>query len=196
VIEDDYDGEIHFGDRRSEPLLALDRTGQVIHIGSLSRLLAPGLRLGYLVLPEPLVPFLARVKLSREEQGDPAFEWAVADLIRDGELTRHVRRTRKVYEVRRDCLVSLLWERLGAHLDLAPPEGGMGLWIRARAGVDAEGWVRGARQAGLILNPPSHFFLDGAQPAFRMGFAQANETELGEAVERLVKAMPRGSARG
>jgi GntR family transcriptional regulator/MocR family aminotransferase len=142
------------------------------------------------VLPAALAPFLARVKCGREEQGDPAFEWAVADLIRDGELAAHLRRTRKVYESRRDLLVALLREGLGAHLNVEPPGGGMGLWIRVRPGMDVEAWVRAARAQGLVLNPPPHFFLEGTQPAFRMGFAQADEAELREAVARLARALP------
>ncbi len=187
VLEDDYDGEICYGEPHPESLRSRDRSGQVIHIGSLSRLLAPGLRLGFLVLPAPLVPFLARARRGQEEQGDPAFEWAVADLIRDGELARHLRRVRKVYQARRDLLVNLLRERLGEILQVEPPAGGMGLWVHARPGVDATAWVQAARTRGLILNPPSHFYLGDSRPDFRMGFAQADEAELVEAVSRLTE---------
>lgn len=189
VVEDDYDGEFSYGQDRPQPLLALDRSGQVIHIASLSRLLAPGLRLGYVVLPSPLVPFLARARTSREEQGDPALEWTVADLIRDGELGRHVRRSRKVYEARRDHLVNRLRERLGDALEVTPPAGGMGLWLKVRPPLDAAAWVRAARAHGLALNLPAHFFLGPPEPAFRMGFTQADEGELDQAVERLVQAL-------
>lgn len=189
VLEDDFDGELCFAEHRPEPLLSLDRTGQVVHVGSLSRLLAPGLRLGYLIAPASLAPFLARAKRTREEQGDPAFEWAVADLIRDGELARHLRRTRRIYQERRDLLVTLLRQRLGGRIQVDPPEGGMGLWIRVLPGTDAEAWVKAARALGLVLNPPSHFFLEAPEPAFRMGFAQANEAELREAVARLEAAL-------
>jgi GntR family transcriptional regulator/MocR family aminotransferase len=189
VLEDDYDGEFAYSERRTEPLLAQDASGQVIHIGSLSRLLAPGLRLGYMVLPTPLVPLLARVKRNLEEQGDATLEWAVADLIRDGELTRHLRKARKVYQARRDHLVALLRERLGEHLEVGQPGGGMGLWVKVRGGIDAEAWVQAARVCGLVLNAPSHYFLGSPEPAFRMGFAQANEAELDQAVERLAQAL-------
>ena len=189
VLEDDYDGEFTYSERRAEPLLAQDVSGQVIHIGSLSRLLAPGLRLGYLVLPAPLVPLLARVKRNIEEAGDAALEWAVADLIRDGELSRHLRKARKVYQARRDYLVALLSDRLGEHLEVALPGGGMGLWVKNKGGVDADAWIRSARGCGLVLNAPSHFFLENPEPAFRMGFAQANEAELDLAVARLAQAL-------
>lgn len=191
VLEDDYDGEYVYEGARTEPLIALDRTGQVIHIGSLSRLLAPGLKMGYLVLPTPLVPVLGKIRLSRGELGDPVLEWAVADLIRDGDLVRHLRRVRKVYAARRDFLVARLRQSLAGALDVSVPQGGMSLWLRGREDEDVEAWIRAVRACGLILNPPSHYFLGTPEPAFRMGFAQADEVELEEAVNRLVKARGR-----
>lgn len=189
IVEDDYDGEFHYDGPRPEPLLSMDRTGQVIHVGSLSRLLAPGLKLGYLVLPTPIVPFMARLKRTLGEQGDPVLEWAMADLIRDGDLGRHLRRMRKVYAARRNFLVQRLREGLEEHLELAVPTGGMSLWIRGRGTVDLEAWIRAARRRGLILQPPGRYFLGEAQPAFRMGFAQASEAELEKAVRHLIQAL-------
>ncbi len=188
ILEDDYDAEITFGDRRTPSLLALDRESVVIHLGSLSRLIAPGLRITFLVVPPPIAPFLASAKQRIEEPGDAALEWAIGDLIRDGDLARHLRRVRKVYQHRRDLLASLLRERLGGDLRFELPGGGMGLWLKAREGLCAETWIRAARTFGLRLNPPSWFALDDLEPGFRMGFAQADDTELGLAVDRLVQA--------
>jgi len=188
ILEDDYDGEFAYLDRRPQTLLAQDTTGQVIHIGSLSRLLAPGVRLGFMVLPKPLMPLLARVKRSMDEAADPAFEWAVADLVRDGELSNHIRKVRKVYASRRDLMAGLLTERFGSAMAVEVPSGGMGLWLRLLGPVDAGALVLQARQFGLVLNPPSHFHLGPPEPAFRIGFAQANETEIREAVDRLHRA--------
>lgn len=188
ILEDDYDAEIVFGERRTPPLLALDREGLVIHLGSLSRLIAPGLRIAYLVVPPQIAPFLASAKQRLEEQGDAALEWAVGDLIRDGELARHLRRVRSIYQHRRDHLASLLREHLGDDLEFEIPTGGMGLWLKANRGLCAETWVRNARNHGLRLNPPSWFSPESPDPSFRMGFAQADDTELGLAVERLTRA--------
>lgn len=188
VLEDDYDGEYCYEDARTEPLISRDRTGQVIHIGSLSRLLAPGLKLGFMVLPRPLLPILAKIRRSRGVLGDPVLEWAVADLIRDGELARHLRRVRKVYGARRDFLAGRLREELGDALDLTVPGGGMSLWLQGREGTHVEAWILAARAQGLILNPPSRFHLGPAGSGFRMGFAQADEVELESAVRRLKAA--------
>ncbi|WP_306599153.1 PLP-dependent aminotransferase family protein [Geothrix sp. 21YS21S-2] len=189
VIEDDYDSAFVYGGIAPRPMLAEDTHGLVIHIGSFSRLLAPGLRLGYVVLPAPLVALIRRLKRFREGQGDPALEWAMGDLIRDGDLTRHLRRATEIYRVRRDTLVEALRERLGHAVSVEPPAGGMGLWIKAREGVDAEAWIRSVRNRELVLNPPSHYFLGDPEPGFRMGFAQVPEADLREGVERLVQAL-------
>jgi GntR family transcriptional regulator/MocR family aminotransferase len=188
ILEDDYDAEITFGERRAPSLLALDREGLVIHLGSLSRLIAPGLRIAFLVVPSQIAPFLASAKQRLEEQGDAILEWAIGDLIRDGDLARHLRRVRKIYQHRRDLLATLLRDHLGDDLEFEVPTAGMGLWLTVRQGLCAETWVRSARSFGLRLNPPSWFAVGEPDPSFRIGFAQADDSELGLAVERLVQA--------
>jgi GntR family transcriptional regulator/MocR family aminotransferase len=189
VLEDDYDGEYHYGEQRPLPLLALDQTGQVIHLGSLSRLLAPGLRLGFLIAQEGLIERLSRVRRSVEWQGDRVLEWAVADLIRDGELARHLRRVKKIYEVRRDFMCGLLNQELGEYLSFEVPTGGLGLWARVAKIADAEKWIASAKECGLVLNPPQHFFLGEAEPFVRVGFSQVDEAQITEAVRRLKQAL-------
>ncbi len=185
VIEEDRDPEYDFGGTSQLCLGAQDRAGQVVHIGSLSRLMAPGLRLGFLVAPRSLVGRLARLQRNLEWQGDRVLEWAVADLIRDGVLARHLRRARRIYEARRDRLAALLNERLGARLRVQPPEGGLALWLQPGEGVDLGAWIRAARTRGLLLYPPSYFAFEGPGQGTRMGYAHLAEPQLEEAVKRL-----------
>lgn len=192
VLEDDYDGAYHYAEPRILPLLAADATGQVVHLASLSRLLAPGLRLGCLVAPAGLAERLGRVRRDLAVQGDRVLEWAVADLIRDGELSRHLRRASRVYAARREALAGLLRETLGGTLDVEVPGGGLAFWMRVGRGIDAGAWVAGARKQGLLLTPPSWFSFEGhALPYLRLGFAQADETEAAAAVARLKTSLPR-----
>lgn len=189
ILEDDYDAEYHYGEHRPLPLLAQDKTGQVIHMGSLSRLLAPGLRLGFIIAHEGLIERLGRVRRSTEHQGDRVLEWAVADLIRDGELARHLRRVRKIYEARRDFLVDRLRGEFGSLLTIEVPQGGLGLWARVSETVDAKTWVQNMAHCGLTLNAPESFFLDTPEACLRIGFSQADEVELEEAVKRMKQAL-------
>lgn len=191
IFEDDSDSEIQFGEQRALPLLARDNTGQVIFGASLSRLVAPGTSLGYLVVPVAMASNLARARRDLETQGDRVSEWAFADLMRDEELARHLRRSRKVYEARRDHLCGLLRQELGEYLDFEVPSGGMALWLKGCNGVDLDAWTNHAKDCGLILKPPSHFYLDEPSSRTRMGFTQVDEAGLTEAVQRLKQALVR-----
>ncbi len=188
ILEDDYDGEFSYGDPPPRTLLSLDPGGQVIQMGSLSRLIAPGLRVSYLVAPEALAAYLARIQQKQEEQGDAVLEWALGDFIRDGELNRHLRRVRKVYQERRDHLLQLLADRFQGALVADRAPGGMALWIRSAQGLDLEGLIQLAKGKGLLLKPPSWFGLGAPANGFRMGFTQATEMELSQAVDRLAQA--------
>jgi hypothetical protein len=113
VLEDDYDHEFHYDGHPVAPLAAADPTGQVIYIGTLSKVLAPGLRLGFAIAPPPVIAAMARWRSAMDRQGDLAMEAAVAELIGDGELERHVRKMRVLYQARRDALVAALTRQLG-----------------------------------------------------------------------------------
>lgn len=191
VLEDDGDALYHYGKNPALPLWALDRTGQVILIGSFSRLIAPGCRLGFLLAPEKLVTWLAKVRKKLENQGDPVLEWAVADLIRDGELGRHLNRSRRVYEERRDLMVEMLRKTFGDLLEVQVPDGGLSLWLRCREGEKLAPWLAAAKGCGLLLRGPDHYYLDSVEPCFRLGFAQLDEKDSLEAVRRLSLAWKR-----
>lgn len=184
LIEEDLDADMAYGGDPLTPLAAEAGGRQVIYVGSLSRLMAPGLRLGFLIAPQPLIERLARLQQRLAWQGDGVLEWAVADLIRDGILARHLRRSRKAYQARRDHLLARLESHRGARLRFTRPEGGLCLWIEAVEGVDLEGWVQAARTTGLILHPPSHFRLRGPGNGTRIAFSQMDTPQLDQAMDR------------
>ncbi len=185
LIEEDSDSEYFYGDAPPMPLAAQDQSGQVIYIGSLSRIVAPGLRLGFIAAPAELIRRLARVQRSLEWQGDRVLEWALADLMRDGVLARHLRKTKKAYAARRDHLIKLLSPFQGSRFTFESPSGGLAVWLKALPEVDLESWVLSARNRGLVLHPPSRFSFAQASQGTRMGFSQLDEVGLEQAVDRL-----------
>jgi GntR family transcriptional regulator / MocR family aminotransferase len=187
VIEDDYDYEFHYEGRPVLPLASADRAGVVVYIGTLSKVLAPGLRLGFVVAPEPLLERIASVRAFVDRQGDQATECAVAEMIEDGEVQRHVRRMRNAYRARRDALVEALRSSLGAAVDFDVPAGGMALWLRAND-VDMEAWAAASAKHGAAFYTAKRFAFDGRpRPFARIGFAALSEPELREAVSRMTK---------
>lgn len=186
VIEDDYDHEFHHEGRPVLPLASADERGSVIYIGTLSKVLAPGLRLGFIVAPEKLIEQLAADRFAIDRQGDHALEAAVAELIEEGELERHVRKMQRVYRTRRDVLVDLLEQKFRDRLRPVIPAGGMALWARALGNDDVDAWHQRALERGVLFQTARQFAFDGrARPFVRLGFAALNEDELGSAVKIL-----------
>jgi len=190
VIEDDYDHEFHYQGRPVLPLASADDAGVVVYVGTLSKILAPGLRVGFVVAPEPLIARLATIRALVDRQGDRAVERAVAELLEDGEVQRHARRARRIYEARRAALAEALGARLGGALSFALPAGGMALWARAEGGIDVDAWADRALAAGVVLHTGRRFAFDGRRrPFLRLGFAALTEKEIAEAVRRVAAAL-------
>lgn len=190
IIEDDYDNEVHYRGRPVLPLASADRAGVVLYVGTLSKVLAPGLRLGYLVAPEPVITRLAEHRRYVDRQGDLVVEHAVAELMEDGEVQRHARRMRRMYEERREVLLDLLDRHLGGALEVAPHDGGMALWAHA-PGIDVEQWSANARDRGVWFTTAKRYAFDHrARPFVRLGFAGVGARELGRAVRRMTEALP------
>ncbi len=189
IIEDDYDHEFHYEGRPVLPLASADALGSVVYIGTLSKVLAPGLRLGYLVAPPPLLERVTAVRSFVDLNGDRVLEAAVAELLESGEVGRHIRRARRLYLARRDAFAVTLRERLGDILEFTPPSGGMALWCRVR-GVDPVAWARAGQARGVVFQVGRQFAFDGrAIPFVRLGFAGLDERGLAEAAARMHAAL-------
>jgi GntR family transcriptional regulator / MocR family aminotransferase len=188
IIEDDYHHEFHYDGRPVLPLASVDR-GVVAYIGSLSKVLAPGLRLGYLVAPKPLLERVTTHRMYTDRQGDQAVECAIAELFRDGDVQRPIRRAKRVYQERRDLLAAeLLWQ-FGGALSFRIPAGGMAIWTRVEVGVNVEAWAqRGATRGVIFLTAQSFAFDARSRPYVRLGFGGMTEVQIREAVRRMVSA--------
>lgn len=192
VLEDDYDHEFHFAGRPVTPLAASDPHGNVIYLGTLSKILAPGLRLGFVAASAKVIENLARLRSLVDRHGDQILEQAVAELIEDGELQRHARKMCRAYEARRDALVTALRKELGGVLTYELPAGGITLWARVARDVPLEAWIERAAARGVAVTSARHFAVDGKpRPFIRLAYARYDERELADAVRRLRDALPR-----
>ena len=197
IIEDDYDHEFHYDGRPLASLASADRAGVVVHVGTLAKVLAPGLRLGFVAAPSGLIETLGAVRFHVDRQGDAVTERAVAELIEDGEVARHARRMRRIYHARRDALVTSLTRHLGSALSFDVPAGGMALWAEASPEIDTRGWLSRAAQHGVAFTlGTSYVAPDLARQKFRhyrqflrLGFARYDERELETAVQRMARAL-------
>jgi GntR family transcriptional regulator / MocR family aminotransferase len=188
IIEDDYDHDFHYEGRPVLPLASVDRAGVVVYVGSLAKILAPGLRLGYVAGPRVLLERIATHRSFLDRQGNQAVECAVAELLEDGEVQRHARRARRVYKRRRDFFMAALRRRFGDAVSFRAPSGGMALWVKV-AGADVDAWAARALESGVLFHAGRRYAFDGKRnPFVRLAFASLSEAELAEAVRRLGRA--------
>jgi len=190
ILEDDYDHEFHYQGRPVLPLASADRAGVVIYVGTLSKILAPGLRLGFVVAPQPLIDCLVQLRIVVDRQGDLALESAVGEMLEEGEVQRHARRMRRIYESRRESLVAALKKHLGSVLSFAVPSGGIALWARVASEIDVDRWAERSLKAQVAFAPGREFAFDGKPSAHaRLAFASLNESEIHEGVRRIAAAL-------
>ncbi|MBZ7921470.1 PLP-dependent aminotransferase family protein [Ensifer adhaerens] len=193
IIEDDYDHEYRFDGRPVLPLAVRAEVElPVIYIGSLSKLLAPAVRVGYVTARSDILARMVDRREAIDRQGDLPLEQALAGLIEDGALRRHARKARRIYQARRDHLAERLISRLGSEVTFETPAGGLALWISLRSGLSAETWAFNAHRAGLAVTPGLRFALDAsrAPEAFRVGYASLDQSELSRLVDLLSRTRP------
>jgi GntR family transcriptional regulator / MocR family aminotransferase len=194
IIEEDCDHEFHYDGRPVLPLASADQWGVVAYVGTLSKVLAPGLRIGYVVAPRPLLASVVAHRLHIDVQGDRVLECALAHLIEQGEVQRHIRKVRREYAARRDVLVEALRRSLPDALSFSVPAGGIGLWVQAADGIDVDQWAERARSRGAVVVTAASYAVDRRprrRPFLRLGFAALDRRELVEGVRRLAAARPR-----
>jgi GntR family transcriptional regulator/MocR family aminotransferase len=190
IVEDDYDHEFHFSHQPMLPLASADPDGRVVYIGSMSKLLSPSLRLGYLAAPKTFIDRAAAEIMMIDRQGDPATELAVAELIAMGEIHRHTRKVLRIYSERRALLAQILREEFSAQIDFDLPDGGLAVWVRFRAGVDPVRLAELACGEHLQILPGDAFSLTARRVAgARLGFASLDPNELRRAAQRLGAAL-------
>lgn len=199
IIEDDYDHEYSFDTRPVLPLTTKAAGDQsVIYLGSLSKLLTPAIRLGYVIARADIIQRMADYREVIDRQGDLPLEKALASMIDEDELGRNTRKSKRIYEQRRNFLADELKRKLGKDLEFSIPTGGLAIWVQTRNGLSAETWANNASKIGLSIAPGLRYSLDvnNAPDAFRIGFAHHNENELQRIVDLLVKAKPKKSHAG
>ncbi|TPG47114.1 PLP-dependent aminotransferase family protein [Sphingomonas glacialis] len=188
VIEDDYDHEFHF---ESQPLLPMASYApdRVIYVGSLSKLLLPTLRIGYIAAPRSFIDAVAHGVSLTDGMGNTLTEDAAADLIDEGELRRHARRTTQIYAKRRSAFDHALSATFGAAATYRVPDGGLAFWVRFEEQGVLDRIEAAAPSHGLRLAHSASFVTrDDAPRGLRLGFASLTEAEAQRALTSLAAA--------
>lgn len=193
IIEADYDYEFCYEGNPALPMVSSDPHGHVIYVGTLTKAVAPGLRMGFVLGPPALNASMVALRGQIDRQGDHVLEHAVAELLEDGELARHSAKARREFLMRRDHLASLLQRHLGEALDFESPRGGLALWARAHASIDVEAWANAARKSGArVFTGRQYSPSRRSLPYLRLGFGHLDRGELEQGVQIMAKTLGPG----
>jgi GntR family transcriptional regulator / MocR family aminotransferase len=185
VVEDDYDGEFQYGAHRTPALCSLPHGGRVLYIGTFSKTLHPGLRLGFLVLPAALLPAFAGAKALSDRHSPSDAQAVLARFIAEGHLLRHLRGMRELYLQRQAVLIEAIDQASGGVVRLAPCAHGMHLAFAAPSGSDDAAVARAAEAAGVMLAPLSRYTVASARRGWLFGYAGYDEVVLRAAAQRV-----------
>jgi DNA-binding transcriptional MocR family regulator len=195
IIEDDPYGELRFTDERNATLhqvsqQVLGHTDNIIYTSTFSKILAPGLRLGWAILPPFLLHKVAIIKQAADLHASALSQSIVECYLGLDRLPAQIEKIRAAYKQKGEILAGLVEKELGDHISFDMPKGGMFLWARFRQPFNATEWLKTTLQQGVVFVPGEYFFSDNPdRSTFRLSFATATEQQMQEAVARLRRSL-------
>ncbi len=190
IFEDDYDSEFRFVGPPLPALQGLDNSGHVIYAGTMSKILFPSLRLGYIVAPEELVDAMAKIRSAIDQHSSPIDQATLARFITEGFFLSHIKRMRKIYAERRDFFIKQFNAMLGDRFTLQVPDAGLNIvaWLKDEKDLPV---VRRIGAEIGVRPVPLHLICIRAKlkPAFIFGFAAWTPTQIRESLVKLASAL-------
>jgi 2-aminoadipate transaminase len=189
IIEDNPYGDLWFDAPPPLPLSARNPEG-CLYLGSFSKVLAPGLRLGFLVAPKALYPKLLQAKQAADLHSPGFNQRMIAEVMKDGFLDRHVPTIRALYKSQRDAMLAALKREMPEGVSWNTPDGGMFLWARLPAGMSAVELLPKAVEKNVAFVPGAAFYADQADPrTLRLSFVTASVDQINTGVAALAAAI-------
>lgn len=198
VIEDDYDSEYRYTGPPLASLQSLDRDDCVVYVGTLSKVMFPGLRLGYVVAPPAMVEPIWQAKAAIDRHCGIVPQMALADFMAGGHFGRHIKRTREAYAERRSALLDGMANQLGDLLACGPSDAGLDLCVHFRVPLDEAKVVQAALDAGIEMRGLGYYRNRMATPAcdtapgLVLGFAGITPDEIRHGVATLARVLREG----
>lgn len=197
ILEDDPYSELRYDGEPMPSLKALDRHGYVLYLSTFSKILFPGLRLGYLVAPRPIARQFALIKQSVDLHSNGIGQWFLDRFLRDGGMAPHLKKVRAAYQERRDVMAEALAPGRALGLTFRPPDGGIYQWCQLPAGVDRQRLLASAAERGVAFFPGASCFVGEPSAEFiRLNFSYPSIAQIRDGIPRLIEALRDALARG
>jgi GntR family transcriptional regulator / MocR family aminotransferase len=193
ILEDDYVGDLRYEGRAQPALKALDPGGHVIYISTFSKMVMPGLRIGFVVAEGPVYKSLAYIKYTFDLATSNLLQRTIEAYVTVGRYQAHLRRSCQIYRKRRDAMLQSIERHLPEETKVQPPQGGLFIWLRLPDGISSHKLLPYAYQEGVAFSAGGKFFIDelDGEPYLRINFAAVQLDRIDEAIRRLRNAIQR-----
>ncbi len=186
IVEDDFDSELRFAGESVPPLKALDEHDGVLHIGTFSKGLFPGLRIGWIVAPKRVVEAMGRSKLIADYHSSLLLQEAVLRFCRLGLYDEHLEQLANIYGRKSRVLTAALSRHFPDSMSWTEPQGGYAFWITLPKGLSAEALLSESSQEGVVFTPGSHFFAQTeGKRFFRLSISRVPEERIEAGIRKL-----------
>lgn len=190
VLEDNPYGEIRFKGTHVPAVKSFDKTGHVFYMGTFSKTLAPGFRLGWVVADEEVVNKLTVLKQSADLHSDNLAQYAVVQFLQNNDLDTHVQQISDLYGKRKGLMTEGLKKYFPKGVKYTDPEGGMFLWVEVPGVEDTVELFKECLKHNVAFVPGDPFFADQPQPgAFRLNYSNAQEDQIKAGMKQLGEAL-------
>lgn len=188
IVEDDYDHEFHYRCQPLAPMAADDPQQLVIYLSTFSKIMFPGVRLGFMALDKPLADAIVNYRLITNHKPNVVMQDAVARWMADGAFARHLRKLTRIYEQRRDHMVKCLTQlkQQGIDIEYKVPDGGMAMWVKTP--FDAAKLAQQGLAKSIYIQTENDFYLnlpDSLNRYIRLGFSGMSENDAERGLKQL-----------
>jgi GntR family transcriptional regulator/MocR family aminotransferase len=190
IFEDDHNSEFRFTGPPLPCLQGLDNSGRVIYAGTMSKILYPSLRLGYILAPEQLVDPMIKIRAVMDQHSSAIDQATLARFLSEGFFLSHIKRMRKLYSDRREFFIEQFNRLLGKHFDLQIPEAGLHFvaWLKRKPDLPIISRV--CKEIGIRPSPLSSCFMKAEMhPALTFGFAAWTRAQIREGLQKFASAL-------
>ena len=189
IVEEDNQSDFYYGEKPNVSLKALDHKNRVVYIKSFSKILMPGLRLGFMLLPKEVQSRVGAAKYTSDVETSGFTQRAFELFIQNGGWKAHIAQMRGIYKARYQEMLSASNRFLAGRMVFVPPGGGLNIWYTLNKRVDTPAFCERLVQAGVVVTPGSLFALHGEElPNIRLSFANVDVGRIAVGIEKIAVA--------
>ena len=191
LIQDDPYGELRFTDEDRIPYIGLNQTEKNIYLGSFSKIVTPGMRLGYVIANKEIIKMLETAKQASDLHSNIFGQYLISDYLYNNDLDKHIEKIKKLYKTQANAMIEAMKKYFPKNVKFTIPKGGMFSWVTLEEGKSSAELFNKAIKKNVAFVPGNPFYVDATKDVntLRLNYTNADEKTIEEGIKRLSEAL-------